>query len=92
MVKERTPLARLSGLLAAACVDNVTGAPAAVCGAAYQPLSLSVGDYLAIDPVPVQGCVILPSNSARFDVLFSDPTGGQLKSTLLPRLNVLRIR
>jgi hypothetical protein len=27
-----------------------------------------------------------------FDVLFSDETGGQLKSTVLPRLNVLRIR
>jgi hypothetical protein len=31
-------------------------------------------------------------SGATFDVLLSDPTGGQLKVTALPRLNVLRIR
>ena len=57
-----------SGLLAAACVDNVTAPPAAICHlSAVVPLALQVGQYRAIDPIPTQGCVVFPANASATD-------------------------
>ncbi|HUL02614.1 MAG TPA: hypothetical protein VLV16_05215 [Gemmatimonadales bacterium] len=61
------PLMVLSGLLAAACVDNVTGPPGALCLANYSALALAVGDFVALDPIPTQGCVIFPANGSSTD-------------------------
>lgn len=57
-----------SGLLAAACVDNVTAPPGAICHlSAVAPLALQVGQYRAIDPIPTQGCVVFPANASTTD-------------------------
>ena len=66
MAKVRMPVV-VSVFLAAACVDNVSGPPAAVCLSNYSPLALTVGQYVAIDPVPTQGCVIFPANASAID-------------------------
>jgi hypothetical protein len=63
VAKVRSLMGLWAGLLAAACVDNVTGPPLAICHlSAVTPLALAVGQYRSIDPIPSTGCLVFPAN------------------------------
>ena len=47
----------------AACKDG-SGPTLRPCTAAGFPVSLAVGQYVAIDPVPDSGCTVFPANGA----------------------------
>ena len=69
MVVKHRWLAELCAVaLMGACNNGpeLTGPPA-VCHSAVQPLTLSVGQYQAIDPEPTDGCVIFPANASATD-------------------------
>jgi hypothetical protein len=64
LVKARSRMVFWSVVLATAC-DSVTAPPAAICHiSAVVPLSLQVGQYRAIDPMPSEGCVLFPANAS----------------------------
>ncbi len=48
---------------AAACSESGSGPKLPPCTAAGTPESLGVGEYAALDPGPVSGCVIFPANA-----------------------------
>jgi hypothetical protein len=57
-----TRVGLLSFLGAVACSADSAGPKLPPCTAAGLPVSLTVGQYVAIDPAPDSGCVVFPAN------------------------------
>ena len=68
MLRRLNPAALAVLLVAGAgCDGGGTGPKLAPCTAAGFPVSLAVGQYASIDPVPDSGCTVFPANASATD-------------------------